>query len=272
MDEELFLVENLLLEGCSDEEIIEALTIEADLKSKMPIFIKQFTKKGIKEEEAKKKVEEANTADPTGNKANYTQWIIKMLLNGKIRFPEDIDKVKETLVKFDKVKKNPNAKINKDIMSYKEYADLLKALESLAPEEEKSKGERKRQEVMEGTKEVYKDDTYTVIELMNTKAGHNYCYNRFEDGGQWCFKDERWAQNYLDMGDNIFVIEKNDKPYLAFHLASRQLKDTYDYELSLDDERWAEVYPILKELTGVIVLELEDEIELVDEEEEPENE
>lgn len=263
MEDEIKIVQELLAMGVNEKDIIAEMSIIADLQSKMPHFIKMLTKAGISEKEAIEKVKLANSADPTGDKAGYTQWIIKMMLNKSIIMPEDTEKVKYALESFHTFKKNPKLDINKDIMSYKTFGDLYSTITDL-DEEDLSKGEKEKVRLKKGAKVIYDDGTYKLYEFSTGEAASAYCWHWWGDNIKkcpWCFSCAKTAQEgYIDQyNSNIIVIEKNGKPYAAFQLGSKQLEDYRAQFPPIGDPMWEELYPILKEATGVVVLEMEDE-------------
>lgn len=213
----------------------------------MPFFHKQYEKwyknQGTQYSEAhtNELIRTANDADPTGERAVYTQWLINMDIAGKIAFPEDIEKVKEALTIFDRVKKLANVNIPKDINQYKSYSELAKAIEPY--ETEISKGERERVKVRKGSKEIYNDGLYIVYWIDTPEASHDLCY-KF-GAKNWCTKDVSYAKQYLTDGP-LFMFLKDGKPYAQAHVESQSLMDKYDHPA--DEDLYNELKPILKEL------------------------
>jgi len=124
---------------------VYAMEIEADLQSRIPILIKQYTKTGLDPKEAQKRIKLVNQADPTGNKATYTQWLVNLDIKKAASFPEDNEKLKQALKEFEKAKKSKKYPYEKDIMKYPTYGDLREKLDSLGEEESTSKRELKKQ-------------------------------------------------------------------------------------------------------------------------------
>lgn len=90
-----------------------------------------------------KLISEWAAADPTGDKGAYLQWIVKMVMNGSLTFPEDINKCSEALSDFERLKAKGGFQGNKDIFSYKSFADMFNTVQTNS--HLKSKGEQERE-------------------------------------------------------------------------------------------------------------------------------
>lgn len=75
------------------------------------------------------KIREFVAVDPTGENATYLQWIAKQVLKGGLVFPEDADKTRDTLDRFDKMRRSPKFQGDKNVLAYKSFADLYKTVE-----------------------------------------------------------------------------------------------------------------------------------------------
>lgn len=69
--------------------------------------------------------------------------------------------------------------------------------------------------------------------------------NELAQGTSWCTKGTNMASQYLNQGP-LFVVLKNDKPYVQVHRESGQAKDVYDS--AIDEETAAEIAPIFKKI------------------------
>jgi hypothetical protein len=230
-------------------------TIKADFNKKKQYLERSLSKK-YKPEQMQDILNQIKNADPSGDKADYAIWICNILVKDIIKFPEDIDKIKEKLTLFNKVKSRVN--IKKDINQYKSYGELSEALEPYKEKEKipESKGEEERRKIEEGQKEIYDDGTYKIIQVNNPEA----CSVLFR-GTEWCVKDPKWSGQYLKQAD-LFYFMKNGKPYALFHKPTAQFFNVHDNPLS--DKVMKELYPFVKKYLNCIMLEYEDdEIEIV---------
>jgi len=116
---------------------------QADLQFKLPNLIQQYQKHfpSLTKEEIKERINLINQADPTKQRGVYTSWLVKLDISGTSKFPEDTDKIKESLELFEKIKNKPNIEIQKDIMRYETYGNLAKTIE---PYEIQKKSKQKK--------------------------------------------------------------------------------------------------------------------------------
>ena len=90
----------------------------------------------------------AGEIDPTVSK-EYMGWILKMIKNGNLRYPEDNEKYKDRLAKFDTLKKKPDfPKDKRDINSYKTYGQLVNIINEFSGVQ--TKGEVVRHQEVKG--------------------------------------------------------------------------------------------------------------------------
>jgi len=214
-------------------------------------LVERYVKrKGLTEEQALQRVDLVSEANPSGHYDIYTPWLVKLDIEGTANFPEDIDKIKEALTFFDQIKKKP-IPIPKDIFQYKTFSDLAKAIE---PYKQKgvplSKREKQKLELEKGTKVVYDDGKYQVIEVSTEEAAHKLF--RKEHWGiptlEWCVKDPKYARQYLPKGP-FYLVLKDGLPYALGHPGTGELRDVYDYTISM--KMWtSEIGPILNKKLG----------------------
>ena len=233
-----------------------SLNIMGDFENKKAYLERTLVKKYKTPEEIQEVFNYIKNADPSGNKANYAVWICNMLVKDIIKFPEDIDKVKEKLALFDKIKNKVD--IQKDINQYKSFGELSELLEPYKEVEKipETKGETERREIEEGQKVLHDDGTYKIIQVSNPAA----CAVLFR-GTDWCVKNPKWSTDYLKQAD-LFYFMKNNKPYALFHKPSAQFFNVHDTPLKSKVVK--ELYPFVKKYLNCIMLEYEDEeIEIV---------
>lgn len=176
-------------------------------------------------------IEEFDKADPTGGKA--LEWIVKMYKNGSITFPEDQEKVTDTLDKFFKLKNKKDFKGDKDINRYKAYASLAKVVRD--NEGVKTKKEIKKLRQKEGMELIASkhnsllDKETKLWMVTTTEAALEMGWRNTE----WCVKDPKYFDYY---GAPFFCITIDDKPeYLAnFGPRGNQYMDKYDSPVDLE--------------------------------------
>jgi hypothetical protein len=208
------LYESVILRPRSNFFLVE------DIYNKMQILLKQNP--NLTEEDIISIIE----YDPTGNKGLYVPWILKLVSRGILKFPEDGEKVKETLTQFHTLKNAPQFTGNKDINSYKTYGDLAEAVNQ--NKEVKTKGQLNRTAIEQGMQVIYEDPVYTIIKITTPQAAAKLCRDT-----KWCVKDPKFSKDYLSQGP-LFMLERNDQPYVLFHFETKSIKDIYDRSITKD--------------------------------------
>jgi len=226
--------------------------ITADLESKREQIKNWIIKRNpnITSEEADTIINEANSVDPTGSLGEYTWWIVKQLIHKNLIFPEDKDKVKESLSIFHKLKlaKTPGIEFNID--KYSKYGDLAEVIYKYKSGEiDVSKKELKRKELEEGVETVYQDKTYTVLKLTTKEAALKY-----SQGTEWCTRFPNYASSYIASGP-LYLILKNGKRSWLISKEEAQIKDVFDKDI--DIKGYKELRSILLNL-GINIKKYED--------------
>lgn len=111
-----------------------------------------------------------NQFDPTENGAKYTQWIVKIVGEGRLNLPEDGERLLRTLGIFDKVK-NSKVDINKDINSYNNFRDfeqIMMKYRKAVENNNLSVAQWEKWVATKGFKKVYSDGRFTLIRFDNT--------------------------------------------------------------------------------------------------------
>ena len=206
--------------------------ITADLESKREQIKNWIIRRNpnITSEEADTIINEANSVDPTGSLGEYTWWIVKQLIHKNLIFPEDKDKVKESLSIFHKLKlaKTPGIEFNID--KYSKYGDLAEVIYKYKSGEiDVSKKELKRKELEEGIETVYQDKTYTVLKLTTKEAALKY-----SQGTEWCTRFPNYASSYIASGP-LYLILKNGKRSWLVSKEEAQIKDVFDKDIDMKD-------------------------------------
>ena len=218
---------------------IENLTKVADLNSKKPYLLQQLNKAKITGEEAEKVIKEVNSADPTGDKAVYTQWILKQYINGNFKGSEDVEKFKDILNTFTKLKNSKKIE-PADLNQYDSYGELVQKIKETldstggytSNREEELTREREGIRLLDAQNgiELYVVDTPEAAakEFRNT---------------EWCVKDPRWFNQYAETDPNFYYFTKGEEPFLLLH--KKDFRDVNDDSPS--DEDLAEVAPFMIE-------------------------
>lgn len=168
-------------------------------------------------------------ADPTKPKS-YCLWILVQVAYGKIRLPEDIPNVLEILTIFSAVKIRGSWKGQKDIYKWSSFGTLSE--EMLAVRGTKSKRQVEISTKHEGTRKIYEDEEYMVIEA-NRKLGsldaakvQSAIWNRdmktdihvsaaalavaaYAKETRWCVSDPATAEGYLTRGSLYVILRRS---------------------------------------------------------------
>ena len=180
--------------------------------------------------------------DPTSNKM-YVNWLVKLYMNGNLRFPEDAERSQEVLSIFDKVKHNTQFKsqASSDIGKYKNIQELWDTIRKFQGVDPSREGVI---ELPKGATEIYNDGTYRIIKITTPEASVIMAKN-----SEWCVRQESWATKYLK-GANLYLIQKTGYNYALISLYNNKqagllLMDYKDVEdLPPSDKMIQELHPI----------------------------
>lgn len=187
--------------------------IQADLQSKKPYLEKDLENANIDKNEYNKIIETCNNADPTGDRAVYTQWILRQYLNNNFKGEEDIDKFKDILTKFTKLKNSKKIQ-PADLNQYKSYDELTEKVNNILNESGgyTSKREEETTKASEGIQKIDQDGDIELYLVTTPEAAAKEFRNT-----EWCVKDPKWFNDYADTDSNFYYFKKNGKPYLLLH-------------------------------------------------------
>lgn len=220
-------------------------------------FIKKHLK-DVDQESIEQISEILYNTDPTSNK-KYIKWLIKQFNNNniyiselhqvqtpQIRLPEDQQRLKDTLEAFDKYK----ARIPS------EHRDLMKIdiyqLDNVVDEYVtvgKSSYVQLGNKIPEGAELIANEEPYKifVVEQIDHDPildGHDNqdkikALETLGVGSKWCTRADydsndmgSMASHYLANAD-VYVVYKNNKPFMQFDLYSMQFMDARDHEINL---------------------------------------
>ena len=149
------------------------------------------------------------------NNPHYQSWIYDMLKTGKLIFPEDEEKTKDVIKKFDRYKRSANFTSSKNILDYKSFGDLYKAIKEFEPDVSS------RISLEYGNnKVVFEKGNYVILELNN----FDECSFLLKDTG-WCVQRQEYFENYKPP---YYLMLKDGKKFALMHFPSGQLKDIHD--------------------------------------------
>jgi HPt (histidine-containing phosphotransfer) domain-containing protein len=134
--------------------------------------------------------------DPSPNQSDYVAWIAKFLSKGAFMLPEDSERIKGQLEKFQKFKKSPLFLFSKDLQQY-DPAKLFETLQEAEAKGMTSEKEKKRENVRQGAEIVVKEGPVTIYKVTEVKAA-----NELGGGTNWCtaIPGASHAQSYLSRG------------------------------------------------------------------------
>ena len=195
---------------------------------------------GVRETDAKKRDEifERNfdhiaSADPTQKKV-YLQWILNLVIKGNIQ-ATDLDKVKQDLTVFEKVKGRIPVD-RRDVNRYRGYQDLYDVVKEFG--ETKSKNDLEREELQRLKKDI--------TTIYSGPAGHVYiphtqeasCY--LGRGTRWCTaatKSTNYFNSYNKSGKLIIFILPDGSKY-QYHAKGKEVNlHNYVNAENVDDLR-----------------------------------
>lgn len=199
--------------------------------------------------------DELYNADPTNNK-KYIKWLIKQFIHDKIgiskindweildpqiRLPEDRTRINELLDNYDKYKARIPIQM-RDIMKL-DINNLQDIIEEYVADNKNSYIQI-GDEPLPGSELVYNNDPYKIFVVRkfekivdkNRNAKRN-ALKKLGLGTKWCTREDYktpdnkcMATHYLLYSD-VYVIYKNNKPFIQFDLDSMQMADVKDHML-----------------------------------------
>lgn len=215
-------LKNYAFELTTIEKIAEEIVVEADLESKKPYLLQKLNKAKITGDEAEKVIKQINEADPTGNYATYTQWLLGQYLKGNFKL-EDKDEAKELLKTFNEETKSKRLKgVN---INQSKYQDLKAILEDHLGTSDKASDKL--------SKELEDTDAEFITSYTNKETGDKYDLIKVTDpedaeklfsGTDWCVRHPGTAEEYLGVG-NFLLLRKNGENYLLKHPEDFKYKD-----------------------------------------------
>lgn len=156
-------------------------------------------------------------ADPTKN-LEYINWLTKQAKRGYVRFPEDTEKIKESLMLFDRLKRLGNYKGKRDINKFEKYGDLAAELKEF--EDIQSNTTHERIQIENGVEEIYSHSGVKIFEVTTQEAGAKL----FRDT-KWCVKDPKYFNSYKPP---FYMLTLAGRPHFLVHVEKHQIKNVND--------------------------------------------
>ena len=172
----------------------------------------------------------------------YAVWLANMASKGILKPGEDDKKTINTLFNFDKVKRLRDFP-EKDINKFKNYGDLIQAIEPFL--EQQTKGEEHRIRETEGAIEVLNRPPYRVLRIDTPEASAKLCRDT-----EWCVKDPKYYEEYAERGP-LYLILENDEKIALVHYESNSFMDAYDRPL--DHKQKFDLIGLLSPVTGISI-------------------
>ena len=194
-------------------------------------------------------IELAIAADPSPQQKDFVATIAKWFAKKLIALPEDTAKLKEQLGLFQKLKKSPKFKGNKDLQQY-DPATLFKTIEE--NQQNISEKEKKRTLVRQGASVVVDEGNLTIYKVTDPTA-----LIELSGGTNWCTAHRSHGTRYLKMGPT-YVFFKDDSAFAQLHPASNQFMDRQDVCMvsDMEDSLGATIAKIVEDPTALRGLQL----------------
>jgi|GEM_PF-4873450 len=185
-------------------------------------------KEKLKSHVTKRKEEIKSLVDSITENPTEQAFIYTMLMKEDQRFPEDFDGVKSTIEAFAKVKNSGNFSGSKNIMDYKTFQDLHKAVYEFKAEH----GKRKHESEFDIGSKVAETNMFTVYELVDSDFK---AFSKFinDNSIAWCVKDKSYWDDYEPP---YYYWEKDSKPFALLNFNSNEFLDIHDSEIEQSDE------------------------------------
>ncbi len=177
--------------------------------------------------------------DPT---RKYEVWLLKQMAFLNIRLPEDVERVQNTLKKFEQLNQHRQLQYQ-NINQYKTIMELEVEIKNKIPKELGEAYDYRLQEYMklDGVKLYGQNSDYLILEVSNPKS----LTELGQDTG-WCTKHLKHAEHYLvEEGNKQYVVfKKENNKYVKF----AQFAEDFSQFKNIDDHEMSEVDDSLYEL------------------------
>lgn len=162
-------------------------------------------------------------ADPSPNQSDFVAWIAKFLSKASFQLPEDTERIKDQLEKFQKFKRSPNFLFSKDIQQY----DPAKLFETITQAEAAglgSKKEKQRETVRAGAEIVVQEGDVKIYRVTTPEAARE-----LGSGTNWCTAapGSGYAATYLKDGP-LYIFFDSGSAVAQLHCESNQFMNRAD--------------------------------------------
>ncbi|MFA5623153.1 MAG: hypothetical protein WC981_02895 [Candidatus Dojkabacteria bacterium] len=189
-----------------------------------------ISKLGLSVEESNEIIKSLRELDPTP-RYSYMDWIVREYCNNSIT-DDNKDKLKELLIKYNTAKTlNKLVDEQRDIFNYN-INTLETLIKSFSDVDILTQEEKDNYNIRHGTKLVYSDTKYKVLEILNTEEGRQawMVYSRYPL--PWCTKNWPEADYYLNEAKRVFIIFEDNKPKYSV-LDGKEIYNEDDVKLTL---------------------------------------
>jgi len=208
--------------------------LTADLESRLPVLKQQVIdyrrRQGIEVSEAEQEVRRLNQYDPTGNRAEYTPWIVRIyLLNPEV----DLERVRIALEQLLEIRKYNLLPKGFDVLQFRTVEELESNIipiykEVLKKKEHKEKVEEITEEIKTVRGEVvYKEGEYEVVRVDKPEDIVRFLKERRIDS--WCVDELNEARDYAP----VYFVFQGSKVILCYSDYDGVFSDREDNDLFL---------------------------------------
>jgi hypothetical protein len=206
-------------------------------KNRVPIWTKQYFNNDA--DKALELLPDIIEADPTSGK--YSEWLIKQWRDGTARFPEDIERLSNSLTVFHAKKTRLQ---EKDINKYTPDS-LAIALEQELGLTQKELKAAQRGELMlpPGAKLVLESGPYQFVKVTTVPAA-----TQLASRTEWCVANKPNAAEYLKDGP-LYLVYKDGKRDVLIHFENGEFRNVKNKEVPINYK--FELVDFLAPVTGI---------------------
>ena len=187
-------------------------------------------------------VKNLEEVDPQGK---ATAWLLKQLKDNKLIVPEDNHRIKTALEAFKQ--HQPRLPI-KDINQYNSLYEVEEAIETVTGTGSKRSGSLQvNPKTLPGVKFINHIGELKLYKITNAKS-----LKELGEGTKWCTRKsypDCQAKDYIDEFSYLYIITRDNKPFIQFTSDFGQVMDVNDEITSLKQYRLL-LQPIEKEITS----------------------
>lgn len=212
---------------------------QEDLNSRMPHLLRQFPEYG------EDFIRQVAQADPTGPRATYVTWLLRMLRAGEWEVTDAPDML-NWLLEYDRLKQLTTFPDETNIDLIQSVEDGDSSLISIVSRnrELKSSADAAKQRAETGARNLNEVGVYSLWAVTTPEAATKF--GRGKGGLEapttvWCTKNAKTALDYLSAGP-LYVVVKEGDSYVQFHFQRQEAKDARN--LPLQAAQGLEIGPV----------------------------